>query len=664
MTDTQINAVDHIFEKADISDTITKYLFYLQAQIACYVFTNLQDDRDFADYADAWNSPAALALREYLPVCGIDRKWTAALAEQTAKIDSLDFLETMLPDLVPGRLDDLFAFLGREPQKENFYRLLKLWAVIQVREEISCQPHPVGSGGFTVDTLSNQIYQSYLRWQTKYPRYKKLLRFEEQDFFKIWLMAYGVPFCPEAVKVKRNLGKLLKELRAENCPDDVILQYYFIARTTRNFRNIKDINSLVDFFRIVFQREKRLFPEEESPASPGEWFFFNSDRFDQCVKDWRNISVLDFLRGFYYYGQKNPSKAIEAENCVPYQRMMSAASQKTPILVVDANPDFISRCLQRDDRLERFFFLLPTKTLSQIYKQAYLDGYFGFLSKDETGAYHILESVIDTSHHGRELRFVDEICVTNFDTALLFAREATQNELHRILEWLPEILRQDAKLLLWTPQSLLELEQYHMKQVIERRWHCSEIDLLPHSKEAVWRRKHLLFTLSPGHSETPVEIYRSFLIQTRPEAGAVIREPWPVKVPAADLLQGNKTVNRLWEQYRGRTGKGPRRDTKCYHFSREVQLWYSWSNGRGTYAFYGVPTPKQEKINPLSQGKRLSKKFEYRAKSEKEAETKMEKRLLNDPQLQSVIISEIERAYRSQPVSLKTFWYCNRDKLE
>ena len=126
MMNAQINTVSEIFDEAGIIDPMEKYLLYLHAQIACYAFTSLQEDRNFSGYEDAWNSPPALALREYLPKDQVDSKWVVALAEQTAKSDSLDPLKTILSDLVSGEMDALFLPITNAPLKEKFYFLLKL----------------------------------------------------------------------------------------------------------------------------------------------------------------------------------------------------------------------------------------------------------------------------------------------------------------------------------------------------------------------------------------------------------------------------------------------------------------------------------------------------------------------------------------------------------
>lgn len=147
------------------------------------------------------------------------------------------------------------------------------------------------------------------------------------------------------------------ELKEEGASDDVILQYYFIARTRKSFGR-KKIDSPVDYFRVIFEHNQETdTSERKQPDSPGQRFFFNAERFNQCMKDWRNIEITEFLQALYYYKKNDPSRAIELENCAAYERISLPTYSDSTILIIDANPDFIHCCVENDRISEKMLLL-------------------------------------------------------------------------------------------------------------------------------------------------------------------------------------------------------------------------------------------------------------------------------------------------------------------
>lgn len=326
MTRVQIETVEELFRQFEMKDSKDKYIYYLHALIARSVFTTYQEEKSFGNYAEAWESPIAFAMREYLPQNDITLQLVTAIAEQINETTGLDFIQEIVPDLFPGDAESVFEYLEEDRWEKSdrtlFYFLLKVWAVIQAQEKQIAGSYPVSSNQLKAEDTSALLFAEYESWKVDYPKYAEIRAFGKDEFFKTWCLVYGSPFAPVPVTVKRKLSKLLELLLQKGCQEEIILAYYFMARTGKRFK-LKEIGSLWDYFQAVFS-DKTTAQDKENIRSLGELFYKEKAIFEQCMDEWRNINPKDFLRTLYYLGQKNASRIIEWENCVVYAKLQQA----------------------------------------------------------------------------------------------------------------------------------------------------------------------------------------------------------------------------------------------------------------------------------------------------------------------------------------------------
>lgn len=326
MTRVQIETVEELFRQFEMKDFKDKYIYYLHALIARSVFTTYQEEKSFSNYAEAWESPIAFAMREYLPQNDITLQLVTAIAEQINETTGLDFIQEIVPDLFPGDAESVFEYLEEDRWEKSdrtlFYSLLKIWAVIQAQEKQIAGSYPVSSNQLKAEDTSALLFAEYESWKVDYPKYAEIRAFGKDEFFKTWCLVYGSPFAPVPVTVKRKLSKLLELLLQKGCQEEIILAYYFMARTGKRFK-LKEIGSLWDYFQAVFS-DKTTAQDKENIRSLGELFYKEKTIFEQCMDEWRNITPKDFLRTLYYLGQKNASRIIEWENCVVYAKLQQA----------------------------------------------------------------------------------------------------------------------------------------------------------------------------------------------------------------------------------------------------------------------------------------------------------------------------------------------------
>ena len=700
MTRVQIETVEELFRQFEMKDSKDKYIYYLHALIARSVFTTYQEEKSFSNYAEAWESPIAFAMREYLPQNDITLQLVTAIAEQINETTGLDFIQEIVPDLFPGDAESVFEYLEEDRWEKSdrtlFYLLLKIWAVIQAQEKQIAGSYPVSSNQLKAEDTSALLFAEYESWKVDYPKYAEIRAFGKDEFFKTWCLVYGSPFAPVPVTVKRKLSKLLELLLQKGCQEEIILAYYFMARTGKRFK-VKEIGSLWDYFQAVFS-DKTTAQDKENIRSLGELFYKEKAIFEQCMDEWRNITPKDFLRTLYYLGQKNASRIIEWENCVAYAKLRQVLQRSSGAMIVDANPDFIFRCMEEKSFAEKdLLFVLPSKGLAQIYESEF-GGKANFAcvtienpSKKKPGRKIKTESIqsegsveksqeidfslikTDPAHKGREKIFLEEKVETKYEVGIIFARQRSLWMLPSILKALPKLLFENGLLLFQTPQALLNESRYGVRGSLPQD-KCSEIILLPNNHESGWLKKQLLMTFSfiqKAVINPKIRIRKSFGIQfeeKRLEKDARIREficqePWHIEIPRHEVFAGKKTINRLWEEYRPRLQQGKARETKCYNYSEEIKIWYSLSKGRGRFSIYEPPTKVQEKRNPLERGKKVIGPILFRAKSVSAAKEKLRDRIFREP-LKSVIQKMIFNSYREKPITLRSFFFCQQDRLQ
>ena len=219
MTRVQIETVEELFRQFEMKDFKDKYIYYLHALIARSVFTTYQEEKSFSNYAEAWESPIAFAMREYLPQNGITLQLVTAIAEQINETTGLDFIQEIVPDLFPGDAESVFEYLEEDRWEKSdrtlFYLLLKIWAVIQAQEKQIAGSYPVSSNQLKAEDTSALLFAEYESWKVDYPKYAEIRAFGKDEFFKTWCLVYGSPFAPVPVTVKRKLSKLSQLLMAQ-----------------------------------------------------------------------------------------------------------------------------------------------------------------------------------------------------------------------------------------------------------------------------------------------------------------------------------------------------------------------------------------------------------------------------------------------------------------
>ena len=90
--------------------------------------------------------------------------------------------------------------------------------------------------------------------------------------------------------------------------------------------------------------------------------------------------------------------------------------------------------------------------------------------------------------------------------------------------------------------------------------------------------------------------------------GVLVPEPFYVRADKKCLLEkdqaGYLTFRRLFIEYHPKPVTKKERNTYEAHITSEITIWYSWSNGRGRWSYYDLPTSEQGREG-LTRGERL-----------------------------------------------------------
>lgn len=635
--------------------------FYLIGMMSCQVYS--LEGTCFSDCCHAWNSPLASKWKAYLPnetYSNLPPAFFDFVAKLVSDSDGVDFFNSVCPWILSGRdVKDVFSELGLSEgcsKRTLIYGLLKIYGIVRLRHElfyaddIWCgwlDSYRSGSSEEFGQVLESAFDE--LDWSTQY---YKLIDFRER-LCHWWFLIEGVPFCPSPVKVSKRIADMLPRLAGTHT-EERILELFSIAKDAASFE--ERIDDTYSYFRKVFSRSNEGALEVED--GPGIRYFSDNEAFERALKKWKNIDTVDFLRSVYFSGE---TETIEQENCLCHSVLLEMVSDgRRRALVYNANPDFIFRCCSGESA-SQFCFLFSNRILAELYKQRFSDGCFTYLDD----AWELCEVEIDNNKWGRETHFKYSLLSDKFEHALLFYREGNAEKLIRLLNRMKEWLKENGSMAVVLPQSLVNAPPYDLRRILFDSFSCLYISVFPNKKTVQSLRKNMLVRLRISDTrKEDVLLLRAAIYSSETLGNVICRDPWAVKIPINELRDGVRTILELREKYVNRTPKGKRRYSRKCHISKEIVVDYSWSNGRGRFAYYAYRIENDEyKFESKWRGERLTEHKTFSAKSIAEAE-----RIIYcyafETSLQSVIQKEITKVFRNRPMSLKTFWFIVQNELE
>ena len=652
---------------------INRFTYCLRVLAGTLVMREHQDT--FSDVYMAWNSDYAKPYRQYLDVAvpDIRQKLFHALYSLISNRTAQELFDDIVPDLFRGETVSVLKYLDvkadttfLELLRPSFYKLLSLLAVVLLAQQMYHSEYPSQVLRLnTPEEYKNAINQSFQSWEHYGGKFEKLKFFDDpESLYQLWMRVQGVTMHPISIKVTGTVQKPIEELQNAGFDNESILRLYFGSK--EKDRNL--YSALYQAFGITEADKEFHFPNNTTM----EFVTGREQLLQQTMSAWRRANASHIIRALYF---RRSAQNIGAENDVIYPLLRPLYSSDRTALIIEPSPFFI-KSMQEDRRLstpENYVFAFFSKVVAMVYKRQYPSFRFAFLSLDSSKLIEIKQN--PNKYASVSTPYLDECLDTSFNLHICFTRSWIESSLPSILTWLSTQMCHNTELLFCMPHALWDRTDNSLREVIGRFYDPKWIMLLPSQSKTDWFYKNMVASLTvkedniPSSSKT-CRIVRSNRHILNPGASVpqelVCQDPWPVCVPSEQLFTGRKTINTLWDEYRPKPPKERSRDGKKYYdYSREIRVWYSWSKGRGRFAFYDPPK-KVLKAGCLERGKCITAHKSFSAKSIEATEKAFEASLSSlklDPELRKLIRKSLQK--RSDcAYSLKTLWFLCVETLQ
>ena len=654
------------------------FSFYAHSLISlsCYQSSS----NKFMEYYDAWCSSFAAPMRKYLdyvPIINLCRETLNNMAE-ILNIDFVtpaEYVESICPTLFTGSTRDVFFFLLQQNMtsfRDSFYACVKVIAVDAVHSQMYRMPFPslASLPRINSESISAFIFENYESFKAPNEQYKNL-KFNNNDLFQLWLLMYGFDYKPEPVKRSIKINRIVEKLNNEGVSNEQQLQIFILSKVYDILDTKKNpVDHPYRYLRKIFMSKDEsdtIDQNNDNPTSPSDQFFASEKGFDESVQTLRKTDPLDFIRSLYFGQYRND---IAIENGFIFQRLHSKLNdmEMRSALIIMPNPDFVEKCMS-DPWIDsnKLQFVFNSEYLAALYAFKFPNGHFAFFeSVDESWSIQMLEQTTAVS---KVVRYSKKSMGKDYQIALFFARDLSKDAIQSLLLFLKEHnLQSSGSVFLHIPNAYMDNKTDDFRKDLLSEFKCKWIVTFdPSTSSAGLKKKCLLSLITDSKKSKPtIPLLRFAFFKDTDQQQKYYLQPWPIHIPFEKLLENSKTLNQLWKESRPRdTALGEQRKTRCYVFSKEIPIWYSWSpkSKRGRIYFSAIPNEKQLQYNPMSRGKRLTPFYEYSAQSENSAENTAAAQVLGNNQMLKTIQKEIARVYRNKPMSLKSYWVSILDAL-
>ena len=645
-----------IFEQNNIpNDSLAQLFCYIHALIAKCIFNEKYGF--YNSLGEAWSSHSATFLKAYVPhTPALTENLVNELAETITDTQGRSFVKNVTPSLFIGNVDHVFDYLYEiqlgHSLRNNIYTLLKLFVVVGLRRHYHTKPYPESINALSPNLLPDFLFDHYTQW-SHYIQYSKITDLSSDQLYQLWIRIHGVLYITSEIKIPSSLHKPFKALRESGCSKDDILDIVIASKLNKYFTG-NDKYPIQKLKKIIHN----AFDDLPVPDSPIDRLVLDDELLTRCLTKWRKTEVTDFLNALYFSSSLDN---IATENLIFYALINILFNKQKTALIIDPNPEFVKMAIE-DPRLSQaeltFCFFSPS--LTRVYKQRFPDNRFAYWDLQSSQIY--LQKKFNTSCIPP--METDDLITQPFDSIFFIVRPSSQSNLSDALLAMPAQMKTDSKMWVLTPNSILDNDAYGIRQLLYTNYRIHWLMPLPTNTSSSWFKKNTIVLLSPknGKYQSELLIYRTqqYLLD---DLTYLCIDPWPVRIPADAFFNVGRTIIRLWDQFRPKPSRGKKRATRHVDFSNEIRLWYSWSKGRGRFAFHAIPSKSQRQKNNLDRGKRLTPpNLLFSAHSIEDAESVILSKIFSQA-LYSTIKKEIHRAYQNKPITLKTFWFLNYDEL-
>ena len=659
------------------------FICYIECRIAILEGKNKKIDR-VSEYEDMLNCDEAKPLFDYFNFtdivndCDISLNWPIIselilLCNGSAPLSDEDLLDSL--DLWPGNnkevlqyIDDIRPFEG---EKNKIFILLFILCVYLQMNLI------VDEKTLVKEYISNKTFPKMVYSKFKkgiyYSKYIRIIGMNEKTFSGTLIRMYGEKFKASPQNYNSNITSIVDKVRENRYSDEILFQCFYIARYVK-LHNITLTNNMYESLKSIFKVE-----DSNTSQSLGEDFYSNEEILNKAISEYRKVDPYRYIQYVKYRKQYGN---LEADYVI-MKKALENGSSRSLSLVVDAPPNIVEGIEKDIDHFGEMIYGFSSKELEQIYSQMKLNGKTALICPGGNPIQIKMQSKI-TSDGKIECKYglYSYNNEEKIRQIVFYVDDDNKDLLVSFLEGIGNYIDQNSTKITLVMQERILNEKFRIN--ILKRYDFDHILVMPSDIYTGNNKKHIVVSLMPHNTENRLaRINRLYFYpmyayteQKRRQENAlstiegyVVKDAWEMSVSQENfsrhILQCNKSVTSLYSEGRPRQEKVYKRKQSIrINFTPEIQVWYSWNNGRGRMSYYGVSTLEQLKRNCSGHGRKAKIIVPITAKSYEDGVNRISKKLLDDIRLNQVIISEMENEYKNNTeLSLKSFWYCNRNEF-
>lgn len=475
-----------------------------------------------------------------------------------------------------------------------------------------------------------------------------------QDYIGTWIDAAPVG--------DGGSSTVINDLVNYGLPRSQILGMYWLAHCAPK-KDKREVTTLYRYYQTVYTPEKG--EEKKAGKNPGEEFYIHEGIFNSKFAKLTRIKPADFIRTFLY-SKGFGDIAVEHACFDQIIRRYLENSNKRGMLFVDPHPDFVEEYAGLSG-LYKMKFLFFDRELMDVYKKAYSRGVFEYYTRDSS------ENEFD----------FDEFSALNivFDEIVVFGHRDCET-VKNFLDGIENYVSDDTHISIMLPQTWIDTDK-SFREMLCKRMKIKCISILPSKAFTSDVKKHVCIYATKGtcSDKDSFQIERIlFLLKEKKHnklSGYLLKEPWILSIGVLDFVDhaskyGKCTIKQLFEIIRPKSEIISRSSAKKFDLTQEISIWYSFSNGRGTFTYYGIANDEEMSKKRLNRGKPLVS-IPYRSNTEDEAKDKIRRRILGKEELKEddftkTVVADIRKEYLESErgeknMSLLSYWICRRSIL-
>lgn len=605
-----------------------------------------------------------------------------------------EFLEELFP--CPDSLEAI-GLIKENEMRDQVYDLLRVLGMIYFRQEIYDKGFPEIATSLNEKTYRHYLYNSF-KDSEYYDPYVNLYGYkDEESFAALYETVYGELLDKTDISVSDTVEQSIENLISEyKCTTNDIEEVFWLVKLYLTKKN-----KVARKYRPnrAWPYLKKLLTKKPGQLSEADRIF-NVESFVKKLADtWKRTNSFSMVYRLLY--NDGTDKDYQTELLITRRILRKAHKAFYWVLLVDPNPYIARYVIDRKftDGCYNIVMIFNDHIMADIYRLEYEnkvrienDKKEVYEEKTEYLPDRILSYHYDSdkisiyTEEKRKVEFSEK-----FQRLILFGvgQDTTESFIKKVSLLLQFSDEAENRIVSIVPNKLIDDGE---RKKLADAVMIKKITSLPSKLFSGKYKKNCLMEMSVGNTDsTDIIFQQSFYypvirVYDSTDKINICLLDEPGMSVSAEKFCGNvngvyKTIKQLFDDNRARPIRGKSRESaRQYRLSKEITVFYSFSNGRGDLNYYKI-LDESNKSKRILRGNKLSGPISIslpRSKkcTEKEVHAVIREKIyktitiigaetvrVDVSDISIAIRKEIERYYKDQPISLKTYWIISRSYL-